>query len=616
MPAYPIPAVHRDTRSRRRRALLAAALCATALITTPAARADTPRGPVAYVASDGGMAGGAVSVIDTDTGTVTDTLLDGLGVNDIALNPTQPTLYATARGITVIDTTTDTVTDTISVAAVDIAVNPAGTRVYASTGTGALSVIDTASDTVLSSVPAIADAAIAISPDGAHLYALDNDVLNILDTATNTVTASIAIPRSAAIAVTRSGAAVYLTGESLDENGNPHGIVTVIDTTTDAITATIPIGQTPQGIAISPTGSLAYAANFDDNDVSVIDTATNTVTGTIHTGMSPSNIAFNAAGTVAWVANLNDSDVVAIDTGTGIITTSTSVPFYVEDVALSQVPQPTTTNLSFSPASPVPAGSPITLTASIAPTATAGSVQFYDDASPLGSPVVVDVGSATLRTVLSTGSHALTAAFTPAASTSLPSTSSPATLQVTAPPGIAIDQTITKTGNGTITTTPITTTGPRLLVAYTASDGPAAKQTTTVTGAGLTWTLAARANKSGTGTAEIWTATAPSALTGATITSTPKTSGYDQSLTVIAYTGASGTGATATADKTGKAPSIMLTTTQANGWVFAVGEDYSAAISRTLGPSQNLISQWVDTTPGETFWTQDLTAPDLELRLA
>jgi YVTN family beta-propeller protein len=408
------------------------------------------------------------------------------------------------------------------------------------------------------------------------------------------------------MALTPSGATLYVTGESIDSNGNALGIVAAIDTATDAVTATIPVGQSPQGIAVSPIGTDAYVANFDSNTVSVLDTSTNTVTDTIQTGLGPASVAFNTAGTLAYIVNLNNTNLVTLDTGTRTITTTTPAPIYPNMVVVSRAAQPTTTTLTLTPAGPVPAGSPVTLSAAITPTATAGSVQFYDGTIPLGAPVSVNAGAGALTTSsLIPGAHSLAAAFTPAAGTSLPSTSAPATLQVNPAPGIAIDQAITKTGTGSVTTAPLSTNGSRLLVAYVASDGPATKQSAAVTGAGLTLTLAARANKAGTGTAEIWTATAPAALTCATITSTPKAGGYDQSLTVVAYTGASGIGATATASKTATAPSATLTTTKADAWIFGVGEDYTSATARTLGPGQNLISQWVDSGPGETFWVQN-----------
>lgn len=140
------------------------------------------------------------------------------------------------------------------------------------------------------------------------------------------------------------------------------------------------------------------------------------------------------------------------------------------------------------------------------------------------------------------------------------------------------------------------------------SDGSSAKQSATVSGAGLTWSLVQRADPTGSGTAEIWTAQAPGPLTNATVTSTPKISGFDQSLTVVAYSGASAVGQSAAASGTTGAESAGLTTTVPGSWVFGVGEDFDRAVARTAGTGQGLVCQWVDTKPGETFWVQDQSA--------
>ena len=74
--------------------------------------------------------------------------------------------------------------------------------------------------------------------------------------------------------------------------------------------------------------------------------------------------------------------------------------------------QSTTTTLSVAPTSPAAAGSSVTLSAQVSPTA-AGSVQFFDGTTALGSPVAVANGAAALTTsALSVGAHQLTAAFT------------------------------------------------------------------------------------------------------------------------------------------------------------------------------------------------------------
>ena len=55
--------------------------------------------------------------------------------------------------------------------------------------------------------------------------------------------------------------------------------VSVIDTATNTVTATVNVGRSPAGVAVTPDGRKVYVANrLDAGTVSVIDTATNTVT--------------------------------------------------------------------------------------------------------------------------------------------------------------------------------------------------------------------------------------------------------------------------------------------------------------------------------------------------
>ena len=64
------------------------------------------------------------------------------------------------------------------------------------------------------------------------------------------------------------------------EAANP-GAVLVIDTATNNVDATIPVGPVPAPVAITPDGTRAYVGNVGDSTVSVIDTASNTVIVTI-----------------------------------------------------------------------------------------------------------------------------------------------------------------------------------------------------------------------------------------------------------------------------------------------------------------------------------------------
>ena len=177
-----------------------------------------------------------------------------------------------------------------------------------------------------------------------------------------------------------------------------------------------------------------------------------------------------------------------------------------------------------------------------------------------------------------------------------------------APAGIAVETTVFSEGSGARTTPAFNTTAAGdVLVAFAASDGPSTgAQTLTVSGAGLTWTLVQRANTRA-GTAEIWKATATAALTNATVTSTQARTGYRQSLTVVAFKGASATGASAPANGASGAPSVTLVTTKAASVVYGVGNDWDRAVARTLGANQTLVHQFVDTTSGDTYWVQART---------
>jgi hypothetical protein len=174
--------------------------------------------------------------------------------------------------------------------------------------------------------------------------------------------------------------------------------------------------------------------------------------------------------------------------------------------------------------------------------------------------------------------------------------------------GPTVDKTVFSDGLGTRTTTPFSTTGPRVLVAFALSDGPiSGGQQLMVSGAGLTWTLVRRVNAR-LGSTEIWTATSNGPLSNVTVTATQRFANFDQSLTVVTFNNSSGIGAANTANGANGGPSVSLTTAAAASLVYAVGNDWDRAAARTVGSGQVLVRQWVDTGAGDTFWVQARTA--------
>jgi YVTN family beta-propeller protein len=109
--------------------------------------------------------------------------------------------------------------------------------------------------------------------------------------------------------------------------------VSVIDTASNAVVATIPVGGIPSGVATTPDGTRAYVTNSGefDNTVSVIGTASNTVVATIPVGQGPGFVATTPDGTHAYVTSPSSLSVSVIDTASDTVVAT--IPLGVDVVA-------------------------------------------------------------------------------------------------------------------------------------------------------------------------------------------------------------------------------------------------------------------------------------------
>ena len=112
-------------------------------------------------------------------------------------------------------------------------------------------------------------------------------------------------------------------------------IVSVIDTASNAVVATVPVGGDPRRVAISPDGKFAYVTHDLTADIFVIDTATNTVAATITIPGTGFWVAFTPDGKKAYVTA---GGISVIDTAANTIVATVSLPVTSATVAVAIAP--------------------------------------------------------------------------------------------------------------------------------------------------------------------------------------------------------------------------------------------------------------------------------------
>ncbi len=117
----------------------------------------------------------------------------------------------------------------------------------------------------------------------------------------------------------------YVTNTAAD-------VVTVINTLTDEVAATIPVGPSPTRVAVARDGARVYVANTGGNSISVIDAVTNTVVATIPTINSPTAVAVTPNGAEVYVLETGgvleviDTALIGTDSASTIASISFGVP--------------------------------------------------------------------------------------------------------------------------------------------------------------------------------------------------------------------------------------------------------------------------------------------------
>jgi Big-like domain-containing protein/WD40 repeat protein len=212
------------------------------------------------------------------------------------------------------------------------------------------------------------------------------------------------------------------------------GVVTVVLATLMALVAPMPAAAVVPG----PNGLVAFVSSRDYHRVSGSDIYVMNADGTNPTRLTTDGSGppvFSPDGKhIAYQCSRNgNSEICEMNADGSNPVNLTNNPAYDAEPnwgVLAAQQTATTTALDVTPASPVDAGTSETLTATVTPAVTAGSVQFHDGTATLGNPMTVTNGSASMTTALPSGIHPLTAVFTPTNTAAFNSSTSPVATNV------------------------------------------------------------------------------------------------------------------------------------------------------------------------------------------
>jgi len=261
----------------------------------------SPDGKLAYVFHEASGRSANFYKIDLfDRKILSDTTIDD-GAYQLQTSKDGKTIYAAADDyISSIDSETLTgATKKIDKMVVaTFTLSPDGTTIYAAGGlskSGIVSVLSTNPIALLTTIPVGGlPFGIVITADGRKVYVADHadNMISVLDTAANKVSGTIPVDNGpVGLALTPDGKKLYVTCfEHRSANPPANDDVAVIDLATGVVTKTIDFEKrAPGGIAVTPDGREVYVVNTEGNSVSVLDTSTDAVIITIPVGKHPTS---------------------------------------------------------------------------------------------------------------------------------------------------------------------------------------------------------------------------------------------------------------------------------------------------------------------------------------
>lgn len=204
--------------------------------------------------------------------------------------------------------------------------------IYSKDFDGYVSVIDVASETEVTTIETGSGGGfVTIEPD-AHLAFVSNQggsSISVIDLAANAVSNTIPVGETPwKFELSPDGSFAYLTLDSASVN--------VIDLESQTVSGVIDVGSQPFGVGFLPGADLAYVCNAGDDSISVIDTDTHSVLHSFPVTGGPAEVVFSPSGERAYVANVYSTVVTVLDVGSESVITTVEVGPDPTDLAISK----------------------------------------------------------------------------------------------------------------------------------------------------------------------------------------------------------------------------------------------------------------------------------------
>ena len=335
----------------------------------PIAMALNPANGRLYVANSGSTGTGNVSVINTATNLVTDTVNDSNVVNPIGVaidvssgyayaagNPSaavqaaNPSVMEAVTAINPADYSTTTLMDSNANAQANptsIAVNPVTHRVYVGAkgnGQGSVSVFQGTSyfstEALGSSVNGLA---VDTSTDTVIAATVDIGIFVMVGQSDGFAVTTL--PTGAGLQVPAVNPITHKAYVAIDSGGSNPALDVVDEAPNSSGTISPSSASLPYAIAVNPTTNIIFVANNYTSTVSIINGSTNTLLTTAPTGANPVAIVVDPVNNLIYTANSGGENLTIIDGST--INIATPGPPTTYTVTLTPTIKPD--SLAFNP---------------------------------------------------------------------------------------------------------------------------------------------------------------------------------------------------------------------------------------------------------------------------